>query len=344
MGRRSRDVGFFCLGAVTILQISVFRDAFHTATHAVVSSRQAISNVYSNYRNLSAHNDEKRIIASRTMYHVPSSLAVLSVDCLSAEVQSELQETARAKNRSREGFDPMPEFVFTCLKSEFAGADHRNRREAGNYLEWIVRNYEKLPPDIIFLHGHTKAWHQDHIVPVLLNARKIVVGLRNSTTCSADGYYFSVSKSQERSSSEYCYNRWQTNDRDFYQNTILELFREWALLPELPVPDLFDNCLYFEHGAQFAVSSSRILSRSIKFWNRLYNYTRVCTPSNDGFYRPSSAQGSQSKGCFHNLMEYIWHYVLGEKAKNNSTFLDLPLPYRGDCSHQLQAVLRNMPK
>lgn len=49
----------------------------------------------------------------------------------------------------------------------------------GNYIEWIVRNSEKLPPDIVFLHGHTKAWHQDHIVPVLFNARKMVVGLRN---------------------------------------------------------------------------------------------------------------------------------------------------------------------
>jgi hypothetical protein len=57
-------------------------------------------------------------------------------------------------------------------------AENNLGNEASSYSKWIIDNYDKLPPSMIFVHGHRTSWHTtpgSDIVPLIQSVR---IGVR----------------------------------------------------------------------------------------------------------------------------------------------------------------------
>lgn len=152
--------------------------------------------------------------------------------------------------------------------------------EASVYLSYIVNNYDNLKDYNIFLHGDEYSWHHNgslvDIIFNLKNLNKDYLNINNYTLGSIFGNHrFNLIKS------------WYL---EYLENEcgLMEKYGDWT------VGHL--GC------AQFVVHKSLILSKSKKFYERLYDWIINTDLDN------------QTSGLF---MEWTWHLIWNQVLKNN---------------------------
>ena len=152
--------------------------------------------------------------------------------------------------------------------------------EVSAYLNYIIKYYNNLPEYTLFLHGHYEDWHQKNNLVNIINNLKFNKEYENINTIGID-------------------------DRDIKSNIYLlflktfiwnELFREE--LGEMP-DKFYDKCC-----AQFIVNRRRIRLRSLKFYQKILDYIN----------NHDDAKKDPIHGKMGYYMEFIWHYIFGEKA------------------------------
>lgn len=155
-------------------------------------------------------------------------------------------------------------------------------REASSFLKFIIDNYDNLPPNVAFIHGHEDAWHQRLAQQ---NSKSFLDIIR----CAKYKEYGYVSL-----------NNYYIDDRDdnsANQKHLLavwdELFRPF-LNRDPPAYSLNDCC------AQFIVSRERILARPKEAYEHWYNYLIFKDPVEDNSY------------IIGVVFEFMWPIIFGE--------------------------------
>lgn len=172
--------------------------------------------------------------------------------------------------------------VVVCSKIDESALcrETRNKgREATAYLKFIVQNYDNLPNNVAFIHGHNDAWHQ--------NMKGSLINVISN--CAKYKQYGFISV-----------NNNFIDDRNVTDNAIMQrLHRDWDVtfrpyLKRDPPEYVYHDCC-----AQFVVSRERILRHPKDAYETWYNYIM-----ND----PNDVSGYDLSVMF----EYIWHIIFGE--------------------------------
>ena len=173
--------------------------------------------------------------------------------------------------------------------------------EVTAYLVYIVQYYDTLPEFSLFLHGHNVDWHQFYGVHFILDNIKLSDGYQNINNIA-----FSPS--------------WRSSKMDGLRNIWEKLFsKELGKMPT----EFHDRCC-----AQFIVHRSRIRLRSKGFYEELLRYVQTDDPlSDDGYHSDMSF-----------YMEYIWHYIFGEKAVTNCTSENQYSSFQVDSDHEFGKI------
>jgi hypothetical protein len=72
------------------------------------------------------------------------------------------------------GSEKMSEDILNNLNCHSCPKIENTGREATAYLNYIISNYDNLPENIAFIHGHETAWHQKspyHLIDTILKAK-----------------------------------------------------------------------------------------------------------------------------------------------------------------------------
>ncbi len=147
--------------------------------------------------------------------------------------------------------------------------------DANMYLNFIIKNYEKLPDKILFIHHHETDWSHDYPLSYIINnlnwdySNYINIGCQNCYT-----------------------NLYTLNNGDYL--IVKDWFKDvWYLFDEyLHFPD---TSLFYNAGTQFMVDKELILQYPKIFYQRLYDWL-ITTEWPD--YKSGR------------VFEYLWHYIL----------------------------------
>lgn len=127
-------------------------------------------------------------------------------------------------------------------------------REVSVYLKYIIENYDNLPDNIAFIHGHETAWHQHYPNPLL-----------DLIECANIENYGFISL-----------NNWVRMypfaDEDTGMQKIATLWDEFEFPMKKP-PTMYT--LACPLGAQFIVSRERIHARPLGLWKKWYEKVLV---------------------------------------------------------------------
>jgi hypothetical protein len=152
--------------------------------------------------------------------------------------------------------------------------------EASCYLRYIIKYYESLPEFTLFVHGHYIDWHQLEPLDVIINNIKFDKEYKNINSIGID------------------------DRRGCRRSFKFEDFRRvWKEIFEEELLEIKDN-FYDKCCAQFLVHRDRIRLRSKEFYIRIENYII----KND-------KEGHEGKVGYY--LEYIWHYIFGERNIKN---------------------------
>lgn len=172
-------------------------------------------------------------------------------------------------------------------------------REAMAYLTFIIDNYDQLPDYMVFVHGHGRAWHQPEPLQWKLQALNIAAleqeGYINLHCGRKPGCENALLGDSERP---------QNDEVDWAKSVVPAWWIEHQLQPG-PVPaQVSEPCC-----AQFAVSKSRVLARSLDFWKKYRRPLESDVKEMQAIY--GKAWNLHSMGT---VYEYIWHVVMGQDA------------------------------
>lgn len=178
-------------------------------------------------------------------------------------------------------------------------------REAMAYLTHIINNYANLAPYTIFLHGHSRSWHQPE--PIAWKLRALSLDL-----LATEGYINLRCGLKPGCSADTILGTAHPGPRDHPKvRSMMAAFWAWSFQPEhrrwdfgpYP-PELGQPCC-----AQFAVSRERILARPREFY--------------EAYRRPMERDVREMQGVFGPLWtgyrmgilyEHLWHVVFGKEA------------------------------
>ena len=154
-------------------------------------------------------------------------------------------------------------------------------REASGYLRYIIDNYDNLPDNVAFIHGHETAWHQKRPYPM--------IDMLNNVILSTDTFELL---------------------NGFFVSSYRFHHKHWDILKKWLGPMKYDDVVT-DGGAQFIVSRRRILKHPKKAYEEWYDYTM------NGDYLPDMLCLLPTKCTMDYeisvFFEYTWHYIFGEQ-------------------------------
>lgn len=154
--------------------------------------------------------------------------------------------------------------------------------EAGVFLYWIIDNYDRLPPNMAFVHGHRVSHHTYQL--------DIVAALKAVRWGSADFIPLNV----------HMYQRCDSEKPEFKDIELVwpRLFKDLA--PTMPA--------YFQSWccAQFVVTRKAVRSRSKAFYENIYAWV-----TNTGPYKNDLPVTSFISS---RVLEQTWHMIFGMPA------------------------------
>ena len=161
-------------------------------------------------------------------------------------------------------------------------------------FDYIERAYDLLPPHILFLHGHERAWHQSLAVGELLRLC--------GRALAADASLEYASLNDQVMPDWVTPGRldWSTPDGGTSPSMISRVANQWAALSPLlgegvaPPP----RVLCEVHGAQALVARCRALARPRASWARLREFARGIRFHSEADYA--------LEGCFHRIFGEPW--------------------------------------
>ena len=150
--------------------------------------------------------------------------------------------------------------------------------EASAYLEYIIRNYDNLDTDILFLHGHEHSFHQDHQASWIVNHLRI----------PNDQEFFSVNRRK--------FHEVFSADSPWAEPYNI-LKENWPWEKELPIPEI----LKFYSCAQFYVKGKNIQRHQKSLYENMLGW--LMNNELDEKVR------SKKEHYPARLFEYTWHYI-----------------------------------
>ncbi len=152
--------------------------------------------------------------------------------------------------------------------------------EASAYLRFIVEYYNRLPQNVVFIHGHEKDWHQN-------------LDILKAIECADMETYGFVSINNSLMLDD---ARWgEPIVRDWYDGATKKLWED-VLKPVLGF-DLPPHSMRIDCCAQFVVSRNRIKRLSRDVYRSLLQYIL------------DSSENDKSIAI---AFEYTWHAIFGE--------------------------------
>lgn len=148
--------------------------------------------------------------------------------------------------------------------------------EASCYLKYIIKYYDNLPEFTLFIHGHYMDWHQLKPLDSIINNLKFDKEYLNINNIGIDD--------RKQCKTDPKFNDFKRVWKDIFQDELSEINDEF-----------FDKCC-----AQFLVHRNRIRLRSKQFYINILDY--IIKYDKDGH-----------DGVVGYSLEYIWHYIFGEK-------------------------------
>lgn len=161
--------------------------------------------------------------------------------------------------------------------------------EATSYLHYIIKNYENLPSNIIFIHDENESWH---------HSGKITEKIKEW-----------IEKYEQNGKMYYEFNNMTINKSDIYDNN--PVFKEY-----------WDTCLKNTKGdyndampeqgkccAQFIVSKERILENPKEFYINLYDWL-INKTDGEGNGDQNSLYSGHYTGRY---LEWTWRFIFGDK-------------------------------
>lgn len=148
--------------------------------------------------------------------------------------------------------------------------------EAGNYLRYIIDNYDRLPKRMAFLHSHRTAWEMDDEAGTLryLDGKSFdFMGLSKMWALDLRPYHIEMT-------------------RDFLRDVV----RDEQLVAQLPA-ERFN--FSFASGGSFLVSAERVRLHSKSTWESIFKWL----------------QGLQEVKSQSMVLEFSWHMLFGEHAQ-----------------------------
>ena len=153
--------------------------------------------------------------------------------------------------------------------------------EATSYLSYIIKYYDHLPDNMIFIHDENKSWHHDGLITDNIN-----IWIKEYE--KSDGFYeFNNSKAD---GCQWCY----TND----------IFKElWKKL--VPNKKLEDHTFNGKCCAQFIISKKTILLNSKQFYIYFYNWL-IDNTNGEG---NGSSEDKYSGRYTSRFSEWLWRAI-----------------------------------
>lgn len=194
---------------------------------------------------------------------------------------------------------------FERLYNETYTVPRNQGSEAMAYLSYIIDNYDRLPLFTVFLHGHSRAWHQ--VEPAEDKLRAL-----NLSAVASDGY--ASFRCRERPCRPNNFQDVAGGPDKFSWAPMKVLPELWSLLlPDVPRPKKMQTPL----NGQFAVSRRAIQARSLDFWKAMRRplerdpkeYRKLLPHLEEGGAVASQGDEGWVLGL---IYEHIWHVLFGK--------------------------------
>ena len=169
------------------------------------------------------------------------------------------------------------------LNSPLCSMNINKGREASSYLKFIIDNYDILPKNIAFIHGHEDAWHHN----LQHQNSKTLIDIIKCAKYKAYGYI--------------SLNNLYIDDRNINNENYVYMQKElWNLLFRPYLNRNIPNHILHDCCAQFIVSRERILNLPKEAYEKWYNYILYEDPLDDNSFKLGI------------IFEYLWHIIFGE--------------------------------
>lgn len=170
-------------------------------------------------------------------------------------------------------------FVYSKTNKDFNYYPINKGNEVNLYLKYIIDNYNNLPDKILFLHGHSNSYHQDHDSVFICN--KVNWNCNNYFSVNRRDYYQEVSPFFNARQYGWVKDNWN------------QIFSNYLQLPEK---------IFHYACSQFVVDKSHILQYEKKFYENLLNWINL-TPLDNAISG--------------RIFEYTWHYIFTKNNIEN---------------------------